>query len=336
MKRPGHRSGSLFVSWIGYHGRSEALAEELGAEAVFVAAGTSVGKIGNVSSAPARYVFQTIRTLGILSRKRPKIIIVMAPPLPLVMLAWVVSRVMQSCLVIDAHTSVFNDPKWAWTLKAFLWFAHRSKLTIVTNKQLVRVLEREGVKAAALHDPPSLTLPKSNEKTTPSHGTAQATVIVPLSYSSDEPIDAIVAAAKELPGVTFYLTGSFPRRPRVASAGRPANNVVFTGYLPKDEYERLFLSATMVMCLTTREFTMQRGGYEALSCHKPLLTSDTRVLREYFTKGTVFTSPHPDDIRVGVVECLENQDTLAEGMATLHRDKLATWDFQLDHVRKML
>src|SRR3712207_2904692 len=34
MKRPGHRSGSLFVSWIGYHGRSEALAEELGAEAV--------------------------------------------------------------------------------------------------------------------------------------------------------------------------------------------------------------------------------------------------------------------------------------------------------------
>ena len=330
-RRLEHRHAAVFVSWIGHHGRSVALAEELGAEAIFVA----TGRTGNVLSAPARYILQTTRTLRILFRKHPTTIIVMAPPLPLVALTWLASKLMRSDLVIDAHTGVFNDPKWAWTIRTFLWFARRSRLTIVTNKPLADWLERAGVRAASLHDSPNLMFAESKEGKARSDEPTQDTVIVPCSFSSDEPIDAIVAAAKELPAVVFYLTGSLPRLSPVAFAERPAN-VVFTGYLPSDEYESLFASATMVMCLTTREYTMQRGGYEALSRHKPLLTSDTRVLREYFTKGTAFTSPHQDDIRAGIVYCLENRATLADGMAVLHSQKLASWSSELDRVKEML
>jgi glycosyltransferase involved in cell wall biosynthesis len=321
--------GSLFVSWYRHHGRSATLAKELGAEAVFVAFGRS----GNVASAFIRYVLQSVCTLAIVLRKRPRTIIVMAPPLPLVVLAWVVSRLMRSRMIIDAHTGVFNDPKWAWTLRAFLWFARRSTLTIVTNRQLVDQLKRENVEATSLHDPPASLCAEHNEGVDAPDKAAQDTVIVPCSFSSDEPIDAIVAAAAAMPHVAFYVTGALPRRFPTDSTTH-ASNLIFTGYLPAHEYEKLFRSATLVMALTTRELTMQRAGYEALSCHKPFLTSDTEVLREYFTKGVVFTSPHPDDIRAGIAECLRNRNSLAEGMATLHREKLASWNAELENIRK--
>ena len=330
MRRLERRHGSLFVTWFEYVGRSATLAKELGAEAVFVSAGRS----GNVTTALVRYILQSVQTLRILSRKRPKTIIVMAPPLPLVALAWVVSKPLRSHLIIDAHTGVFNDPKWAWTLGVFMWFARRSTATIVTNRQLVDRLERADVKAISLHDPPIPSASKSS-KDVAFDQSSKESVIVPSSFSSDEPIDAIVDAAKELPSVTFYITGPLPRRFSPSLIKAPTN-VVFTGFLPHTEYQDLLRSAGIVLALTTRELTMQRAGYEALSSHKPLLTSDTQVLREYFTEGAVFTLPYADDIRAGVLRCLENLDSLAKGMASLHRQKLAEWDSELSHAKRYL
>jgi glycosyltransferase involved in cell wall biosynthesis len=323
--------GPLFVSWYRYHGRSATLAKELEAEAIFVA----VGRTGNAWSALLRYVAQSVYTLAVMLAKRPRTIIVMAPPLPLTILAWVVGKLTQSRLIIDAHTGVFNDPKWAWALRPFLWFARRSTLTIVTNTHLVNELEKVGVKAASLHDPPASLCTERTDGIDASNKADQDMVIVPLSFSSDEPIDAIVMAAEAMPNVTFYLTGAFPQRSPVDSIRRPTN-VLFTGYLPNDEYEALFRSATVVVALTTRELTMQRAGYEALSCHKPLLTSDTQVLREYFTRGALFTSSLPHDIRAGIMECLENRNSLSESMAALHSEKLASWHSEMEVIKKEL
>src|SRR5215217_4213961 len=123
------RGGVLIVMWQGYHGRSAALSKELHAEVAFVATGT----FRKISTAPLRYALQSAHTLWLLLQKRPQTVIVVAPPLPLVALAWIVSKLLGARLLIDAHTGVFNDPRWDWALKPFLWFARRSELTIVTN-----------------------------------------------------------------------------------------------------------------------------------------------------------------------------------------------------------
>src|SRR3712207_4994990 len=59
-----HRDSVLFMSWTEYSARSSTLAKELEAEAVFI----SSGRAGNIWTAPARYISQSIRTLGILLR----------------------------------------------------------------------------------------------------------------------------------------------------------------------------------------------------------------------------------------------------------------------------
>ena len=258
----------------------------------------------------------------------------MAPPLPLVALAWVVSKLMRSRLVIDSHTGTFNDPKWAWTLGAFLWLARRSTVTIVTNRQLVDSLERAGVNAISLHDPP-IPSPAITSDVCATDWITQESVVFPCSFSSDEPMEAVIAAARKLPKVTFYITGLYPLGFSPDSTDFPAN-VVFTGFLPKKEYENLLHSAGVVLALTTRELTMQRAGYEALSLHKPLLTSDTQVLREYFTKGAIFTSPYPNDIYAGILKCFETRDSLVKGMASLHKQKLAEWDLEVGRVKRYL
>ena len=53
------------------------------------------------------------------------------------------------------------------------------------------------------------------------------------------------------------------------------------------DISQIFKNADILMSLTTRENTMQCGGNEALSLGKPLITSDTRFLRQHFSKGCI-------------------------------------------------
>ncbi len=46
---------------------------------------------------------------------------------------------------------------------------------------------------------------------------------------------------------------------------------------------------------------MQRAGSEAVSAGKPLITSNTKMLKNYFTKGTIFV----DNTAKGIVEGIE-------------------------------
>ena len=68
-------------------------------------------------------------------------------------------------------------------------------------------------------------------------------------------------------------------------APKPAN-VSFTGFISYAEYLGLLQDSTGVMVLTTRDNTMQRGAYEALSLAVPIITSDFKVLRDCFADAS--------------------------------------------------
>src|SRR3954468_17877913 len=89
-------AAALFVSWV-RHGRSERLAELLGADAAFV----TFGRSGDRKAVPVRYARQAVHTMRLLRRTRPDVVIAMGPPLALVVLCRVLHR---GPLVLDAHT----------------------------------------------------------------------------------------------------------------------------------------------------------------------------------------------------------------------------------------
>jgi glycosyltransferase involved in cell wall biosynthesis len=127
-----------------------------------------------------------------------------------------------------------------------------------------------------------------------------------------------------LPDVQFYVTGKAGRTNADFAIGVPAN-VHFTGFLPSETYYDLLNTAQVVMCLTTRNHTMQRGACEALSLGKPIITSDWPVLRQYFNKGTVHVDNTVEGIRQGVLQMKENLDSFQAGIRELQIDQQHEW-----------
>jgi len=70
---------------------------------------------------------------------------------------------------------------------------------------------------------------------------------------------------------------------------------------------------------------MQRGGSEAISAGKPLITSDTQTLRAIFTAGTVHVAPRAPAIRAGIQELRRNYDAYARGIRDLATRREERW-----------
>lgn len=249
---------ALFVSWIRHHGRSEELAEALGAECAFVA----VGQLNRRATAPLRHSWQALVTVLLLVRRRPRVLLVMAPPALLVLLGLAWRRLTGARLVVDAHSKAAVGTTWSARL------ARRADLVVVTLPELAAGFPR----AVALHDPPAVAAvaPRHDE------------VVFPASWYADEPVAELLAAAAALPDVRFAVTGRPP-----AGQAVPVN-VRLTGYLPRAELLALVAGAPVVLALTTRESTMQRAAYEAVAAGRPVVASDTRALRGYLGDAAVY------------------------------------------------
>jgi hypothetical protein len=101
--------------------------------------------------------------------------------------------------------------------------------------------------------------------------------------------------------------------------------VTFTGFLPNDEFWSHIRDAAAVMTLTTREDTILQGGWEAMFMERPLITSRTRALQKYFTRGTVFVDHTPDSIAGGVKDAMTHTEALEREARLLREEKYAAW-----------
>jgi hypothetical protein len=278
---------ALFVSWVSHHGRSEDLAKALGAECAFVAVGT----LRNRRTAPARHLWQSVVTLALPVRRRPRVLIVMAPPAALVLLALVWGRLTRCRVVVDCHSgAVLGRP-----LSARL--AAHADLVLVTLPQLAG----EFPKAVPVHDPP-VTVPSA-----PRHDE----VVFPASWFPDEPIEELLAAARALPAQRFAITGKPP-----AGLDAPAN-VRLTGFLSRADYLALLAGAPVVLALTTRVDSMQRAAYEAVGAGRPVVASDTKALRGYLGDAATYAG----DLEVALTSALARLPELEQAVARVRVDQ---------------
>jgi glycosyltransferase involved in cell wall biosynthesis len=146
---------------------------------------------------------------------------------------------------------------------------------------------------------------------------------MPAAWAADEPIDAVIGAARLLPDVEFVITGT---RPAASALDLPAN-VTASGFLAPDAYLRTVRSATVVLALTTAAHTMQRAGYEALSLARPLVATDHEVLRDYFGDAAVYCDPEASSIAGAVERAIDAGPLLAQRMEEL-RDRRSREDVE--------
>lgn len=326
MGKSAHASTKqLFVNWIGYHGRSDDLASNLDAQDIYVTGGAGNRLI--------RYVRQWRDTVRAVRRERPDVVYVMQPPIFALWATKVAAP--RSCTVIaDLHTGVFTDPKWRWAWKWILaGQRRRGNAVIVTNESLAKKCRARGVRTFVLDDAVPRRVGKANAVAGDAHLRdlrPDEYVLVPLAYAADEPLDEILGAAAQDVERTWVLTGRAPASVR-ANAPR---NVVFSGFVTREDYEWLAAHAGVMLACTTEEETMQRAGYEAVSWERPLVTTRTRVLLDYFGDAAVFTDPIASSLADSMRTAFKQRAELIRATAALGELKRKQYEFALEELRE--
>ncbi len=307
-----------YISWAQDCSRSDHTARELGGRSHMVYAPRFGSRVSTIAF---KYAAQWKATARILKEERPDVVFVMTPPvfaaLPAFWYAWRHRRQ----VVLDAHTCAFVLPRW----RPFQWLqrmlCRRAVTTLVTNEHIAGLVRTAGGDATLVPDVP-VVFPEHGHFARPS----AFTVAVVCSFSGDEPLDAIFAAAADLPDVRFFVTGDSASLPAATKESLTAN-VTLTGFLSTSDYGGLISNADVVMDLTTLDHTMLRGAFEAIYQGVPVIVSDWPVLRDAFPEGAV----HVDNTRAAIARAVRDVQAAPQefkkGAGRLRRLKLERWQW---------
>ena len=322
---------SAFVSWVPVCGRSQGFIDALHLTPITVSyLGTEKPLL-----APLKYGPQALRTLQRLMQTRPRIVFVMDPPPVAVGMVFLYCIAARARYIMDCHSGVFEGRRWRWSLPLQRFFGRRAAAVIVTNPAHAAAVRRWPARPLIMGDPPPAMLRQPDGGAATPERAPEPVVFVVARFGDDEAIPETLEAARHLPQVRFDISGDIRRARPAWVSGRPPN-VRFTGWLPLADFWAAVTRASLILTLTTRENTILRGGWEAMFAGQPLVTSNTRTLRGYFTRGAVFADPTAAGIAAAVGQALAREPELSQEMKALQREKALTWQEERSALERLL
>jgi len=272
------------------------------------------------SSRFKRYLTLSSQTWKIFKSKQYDTIFVQNPSIVLAFIGVILGRIFGVKVVVDAHNAgVYPAEGKSKVLSAIVKFiAHRATMTIVSNEHLVKEVESWGAKAFSMVDPlPELEeFPESNDK-------QDFDVLFVCTWAEDEPYHEVIKAAESLPEVTIAVTGNYKKIFAEHELDQLPKNINLTGFVSEERYLELLTTSKVVVDLTTRENCLVCGAYESISAEKPCILSDTKVNREVFTMGFIYTQNNAEAIAAAIKTALEGEEQLNQDISTAKKTFLA-------------
>jgi glycosyltransferase involved in cell wall biosynthesis len=304
---PNEMSGVLGLSWF-EHRRTRELCAGLGIDLALV---------DTTQRGIWRYLLLSVRTVALLARRRPEVLLVQNPSLVLSALAVALRSAFGYRLIVDAHNEAVepheNPQRWIRWLSR--WVICRADLTIVTNRYLAQSVVKQGGSAFTLPD----RIPSPMRSPVRILG-AGFNVVLIATFARDEPIAAIFEAVRGA-DLELFVTGNARKLDSTVAAGVPSN-VRFTGFLAEQDYWGLLRAADAVVDLTLKPDCLVCGAYEALAVGRAMLLSNNTASVELFGDSALFTDNTAADIRRSL-ERLKNERTRLQASAALKRNELA-------------
>jgi glycosyltransferase involved in cell wall biosynthesis len=220
--------------------------------------------------------------------------------------------------VIDAHSGAFQNPRWRLLQSLQFWLCRQARATIVTNDHLAALVSAHRAQPIVVPD-----VPVKFAQSAQSGQHRPFAVVCVTSFDRDEPIDAMLQAARQLPDVQFYMTGDARRAAGLLETRPP--NVTLTGFLSVSDYGDLIQNAGVVLALTTKNHTMQRGAYEAIYQGTPVIVSDFDILRTAFSDGALHVDNSPEAIVAAILDIRRDPATFRRGALQLKAVKEERW-----------
>jgi glycosyltransferase involved in cell wall biosynthesis len=85
----------------------------------------------------------------------------------------------------------------------------------------------------------------------------------------------------------MYITGNWKRQLALKEK-YVSDKIIFTGFLPLEQFNSLLAESAAIITGTKREYTSLMSGWEAIAYAKPLAITETQTLKNLFGDYAVF------------------------------------------------
>jgi glycosyltransferase involved in cell wall biosynthesis len=277
---------------------------------------------GKKLAAPLRYAFLAVRTLSILGRERPRVVLAQNPPIFLPVLLVLAKRFYGFKLVIDHHAvwsmKTLRQPLLSQGIAALERFASgQADANMSPNNNWTRELRARGANDAfTYHDfiPKPTTAKKKYGKWTsdplPPH---RFLVIAGHGGHPQELLEEEVAAVRGFQDYLLVITGKREKIGARIARLNPPSNVIYPGYLDDASYEALKRNADLALSLSTELNTVPHAIHEYLAFGTPTIVLKDSLLRSLFDGAIVeIDDANPQTVRIAMKRVTEDLDFLAE------------------------
>jgi len=279
------------------------LAEELGAYIVFIEEGPP-------------YLRNWFKTGRELERLKPRIVLVQLPQGPLLYLALRLAKRYGFHVVADVHTGFVHPASLAEKLLngPFRRLLRQCSLVLAQGEASREYLVAKGFSHSdntiTVYDPVGRPLVEMEPYEYVEPGSY---ILVPASWTHDEPLDFIVREYAEFKvhekwGYKLVITGNYRRRAGLARRIMGVNGVVLTGFVSDAVYHWLIANAALVIAATTRKCTaLMRAIWDAALYETPVVMSWTKTLEKEITTPCFFRYVN-GGLGTVLEACLENEE----------------------------
>lgn len=282
-----------------------------------------------------RYFISIVRTIRALREESPILIFAQNPSVVLAWLCVIYGKLCRIPVVVDAHNAGIYPPHGKWLNRIAAKIFQLADFTMVTNYSLAEYVARQGGRPLVLPDPIP-TFEFSGVFIDRKKLKGKFNVLFVCTFAVDEPYLEVIKAASLLDqDVYVYITGDSKGQEKEYRACIPGN-IIFTGYLPEENYVQMLFSVDVIVDLTTRQDCLVCGAYEAVAAGTPLIVSNSEVLRRQFSIGTLFTDNTSEDLARKINTAILSKEVFAQEMRDLKVKLNSEWNRSKEECERLL
>jgi hypothetical protein len=298
---------------------------------------------GKKLAAPLRYAFLALRTLSLLGRQRPRVVLAQNPPIFLPILLVLTKPLYRFKLIIDHHAiwsiKTLRQPMLSQGIAALERFASRhADSNMSPNNNWTRELRARGATDAfTYHDfipKPATNTQKDREWTANPLPPHHFLVIAAHGGHPQELLEEEIAAVSGLQDYLLVITGKREKLGQRIARLATSSNVMYPGYLDDASYEALKRSADVALSLSTEINTVPHAIHEYLAYGIPTIVLKDSLLRSLFDAAIVeIDDARPETVRTALKRVTEdsvvrselrkNRDRNYEQRSEMHKDEVS-------------
>ncbi|MFE1601534.1 glycosyltransferase [Methylobacterium sp. ID0610] len=325
----GPAEGGVFIAWKPDCFRSLMTARSLGADLWLIApfGGRQAWRKA------LRYVASFFMTLALLYARRPRYVLMLNQPLPLLVAGALYAIPFRVPFVLDGHSNAYVPNRSGLAARLFGYLTRRALFTANHNRRDAKAVTAMGGRSVLVPEIPG-------EMAVPTDASPlvlpRPSVLVVCSFANnDEPVEIVWEAALARPGATFYVTGDHRKADPTVMANVPGN-VVLLGFVSREDFIRHMAAVSVVVTLSTRSHIMQTAVEEALSLGAPLITNRSEIIEEVLGDAALFVDLTAPSLIAALDATLADEDGYRRRMLARREARRANLRSTLANLRAEL